>query len=315
MEYFADRLELSVLDQLKASYVQKDGLWVYPGWGSGENACLVAWWQDGVLRGLSLVHLPSDDSRAVRFREQLKQIVWAGELEGWVTGEPAYHLVAEPEEAEAWRVLFEEGTTVDVAPPVPAEELASLTARRVACNGVSTNLLPPEAAARYRQRFNDRLWMRGLGAVIALYLIGVAVYFGWVEVANWKLDSVKSDVAALANSYTNALQLREEVKVLQNQLDLRYAALECWKVTSDNLPTELTLGSLSFERGRKLTLIGVAPSDAGPLVNDFNDNLRNAVVGDKRLFKQVDGARLTENPANRQITWTFACYLDREDQE
>jgi len=35
--------------------------------------------------------------------------------------------------------------------------------------------VPEEFKVRYRQQFVDRLWMRGLGAIVAVYLIGVVV--------------------------------------------------------------------------------------------------------------------------------------------
>ena len=42
--------------------------------------------------------------------------------------------------------------------------------------------MPAEYSTRYHQRFVDRLWMRRLGAVVLLYVIGVLVYFARLEV-------------------------------------------------------------------------------------------------------------------------------------
>jgi hypothetical protein len=240
-------------------------------------------------------------------------MIWTGQLEGWMEGEPKYYVVAEPGEAQVWRAVFGAEREVEEVPPIPETELATITARRVASNSLRTNLMPPEHGVRYKQRFNDRLWMRGLVAAAAVYMIGVVIYLGLVEMANWKHDGVNDEVVSLANSYTNSLQLKEKVRILQGQLDLQYAALDCWKAASDNLPSELTLTTINFDRGHKVTFFGVAPSDGGPLVNDFNESLRNVLVSDRKLFKSVDGARITENPSTRQNSWSFACTLNRAD--
>jgi hypothetical protein len=194
-------------------------------------------------------------------------------------------------------------------------DLAALTARRAATNSVSTNLLPPEYSARYRQQFIDRLWMRGLGALLMVYVLFVAVYLGWVQFAKWRHSTVATEIASLGPSYTNALQLKERVKVLQDQLDLQFAALDCWKAVSDFLPTELTLSSLAFDRGRKLTLVGTAANDDVTKVSDFNGNLRNATVKNQPLFNKVNAPTINPQPGAQQISWSFACELRRTANE
>lgn len=314
MGYLADRLELPFLDQLRSEYVRKDGAWIYPGWGSDLSACLVAWWQDGILQNLSLVNLPEDDTRGKAFQGQLKQMIWAGELAGWLTGEPRYYLVAEPgsDEAEIWLGLMDESLGVEVVPPVPWPELANLTARRVAANSAHTNLLPEEKQTRYKQQFVDRLWMRGLGATIALYMLGVAIYFGWVEVSKWKLDSVTQEVANMGPVYTNALKAKEQLAILKEQLELRTAALDCWKAVADNLPSELNLESINFSE-RKVTYFGTGASDDQSKVYDFNEAIRKTRVNDRRLFTTVDAPSI--NPrGGRQIAWNFASYLEEKER-
>ena len=310
--YLTDRLELPFLDQLRSEYAQKDGIWIYPGWGTNVNACLIAWWQDGVLQNLSLVNLPDDDSRKKVLRGQLKQMIWSGEMAGWLTEDPRFFLVAEPdsEQSEIWRGLLAGAFEVEVVPPVPWAELANLTARRVAGNSDHTNLLPDEKQARYKQQFVDRLWMRGVGATIALYMLGVAIYFGWVEVSNWKVESINVEVANMGPVYTNALKDKEQLSILKEQLELRTAALDCWKAVSDNLPSELNLESIKFSE-RKVTYFGSGSSDSQSKVYDFNEAIRKTRVDDKRLFTTVDAPSI--NPrGGRQIAWNFAAYLEEK---
>ena len=93
--FLADRLEVPMLDQLAATPATEDGAWIYPALLNGQNAALVAWWFGGALRNLSYVVLPADGDRAKSLQEQLAQLAWAGELEGWLTAQPKWHLVAD----------------------------------------------------------------------------------------------------------------------------------------------------------------------------------------------------------------------------
>ena len=55
------------------------------------------------------------------------QMTWAGELEGWLTFLPKYHLVADEPIAAAWQALFKPEQSVEVVKPVPTPELAAMT--------------------------------------------------------------------------------------------------------------------------------------------------------------------------------------------
>src|SRR2546430_420475 len=79
---------------------------------------------------------------------------------------------------------------------------------------------PPEFSARYQQQFIDRLWMRGLGALTLVYMAAVLIYFGALYVLKFKAGKVQDQVTALSAAYTNALQLKERVHILQEQVNL-----------------------------------------------------------------------------------------------
>src|SRR5438105_8748500 len=93
--YLADRLELPLLDQLQATAITEDGAWIYPQAQDGKTTALVAWWYGGVLQNLDLLTLPAVP-QASSLKEQLLQMAWAGEMEGWLTAPPRWHLVADP---------------------------------------------------------------------------------------------------------------------------------------------------------------------------------------------------------------------------
>ena len=311
--YLADRLELPLLDELRATKVKEDGAWVFPQTGGQEGACMVAWWYEGVLQNLSLLHLPADANRASALQEQLAQTTWAGELEGWLTSDPRFHRVADEATAATWLPLFDPARLVEVVPPLAAPELAALTARRVAANGAATNLLPPEYATRYKQQFIDRLWMRGLGAVLMLYVVGVVIYFGFVQYGSFRYSSVQSQLVTLGPTYTNTIQLRERLKVLHDTLELQYAALECYKSAAETLPTELTLNSINFERGRKVTFFGTAGAEDRTKVLDFDAALIKYEVRNQPLYSKVNSPIFNQQIGQALLTWNFSCDLNRSD--
>lgn len=314
--YMADRLEVPLLDQLRATKVSGNGAWIYPGVNGDEFTCLIAWWYHGTLRNLSLIHLPAESNRGEVLQHQLAQMTWAGELEGWLTSPPRYHLVATAETAEVWKTFFTSEQPVEVVPPVAPTDLAGLTARRAVAGEPRTNLLPPEYATRYRQQFIDRLWMRGLGAVVMIYVFLTAAYLLWVQFEKWRFDQVAADTASIAPNYTNTIRLKERLAVMRDQLELQYAALECYKAVAEALPAELTVESMSFDRGRKLSLQGTAGPDDGPKVFEFHDSLRKHTVKGQPFFKNVELPRITgAAPGAPQSRWVFTCDLRRTEIE
>lgn len=311
--YVADRLELPLLDELRSTNVRANGAWIFPGIGGSANACMVAWWFDGVLQSLTLLNLPVGDGRAPALREQISQTAWAGEMEGWFTSEPRYHLVADEPTRAAWVPLFDPNTPIEIVPPPAPETLASMTARRVATTKATTNLLPPEYAKRYKQLFVDRLWMRSLGAVLLLYIFGVVIYIGFVQVASWRFDSVQAEATGLGITYTNTIRLKEQLRVLQDTLELQYAALESYKAVADSMPPELTLDSMNFDRGHKVTFFGSAGVDDRSKVFEFNEALLKVLVNGQPLFSKVNIGRVDNKAGTPLLTWSLNCDLRRTD--
>ena len=106
----------------------------------------MAWWFGGALRNLSFVTLPPAGDRAAELKTQLGLLAMAGEVEGWLTAQPQWHLVADPVNATEWENLLRTGLNEPVqvvAPPSPAE-LAGRSAKRAAAADAKVNLLPAE---------------------------------------------------------------------------------------------------------------------------------------------------------------------------
>lgn len=305
--YLADRIELPILDQLLATVVHEDGVWVYPG-AQPTDPCLVAWWYGGILQNATLLSGITTPDQTERFKEQLTQIAWSGELDGWMTAEPKWHLVADPEIAQGWEPLLTEwaGEPVQIVAPVPPIELAALTATRAA-RSKAPSLLPTEYVSRYQQQNVDRLWMRGLLGVLILYGVSLVIYFSAVFVLDIQADKVQSKLNSISGAYTNVVQMKERVGLLKEQASLKYAALDCWKAASDLLPEGMTLSSFTFSRGQTMQLFGTVPQDQQTKLTDYNEALQSVMINGKPLEVDPPNTRVPRPDRNGQmvIDWSF----------
>jgi hypothetical protein len=312
--YQPDRLELPHIYQLVAEVPDTDGVWIYPWSEGGKDFCIAAWWFTGSMRNIQLINLPAAGDRARVLESQLMETAWAGEVEGWLNFPIYWHVVASPDTAAEWQKLLQswaDGPVV-AGDQMPIDRLAQFSAARAFRNEPAANLLPAEFAARYRQQFIDRIWMRGIFAVVGIYLVGVLVYFLAVQWTRVQAHNVDSRVASIAQTYTNTLRLKERVQVLQDQQALKYAALDCWKAASDLLPTELTLNNLSFGKGQSMTLRGTAEN--AKALADYNDAMRTYTVNGHRLFSSVSPPTSSTGPGG-VLTWDFTAELNRQEIE
>src|SRR6185437_13331353 len=128
-------------------------------------------------------------------------------MEGWLPAQPQWYLVADQLAAPQWESLLREALNepVQTMHPLPPVELAAHTARRAAA-ATGTGLLPVEFSARYRQQFQDRLWLHGLYTAGVVYAIYVVIYFAATAVLNYKTIGVERQASALANNYTNTIK-------------------------------------------------------------------------------------------------------------
>jgi len=315
--FLADRLELPLVDELQLAPAHGDGAWVYP--IPGRNSALIAWRYGGILRNLDLLTL-APENRAAALREQLLQMAWAGEMEGWLSGAPVCHLVADESARAIWEPVLKEGLEQDIIidPRLAPAELAATTARRGAKADASSNLVPMEFQTRYQQQFVDRLWMRGLGAVVGLYMVGVVIYFIALSVAGYRTRAVELEAADVAPTYTNAMQFKARYQVLKDRQELKFAALDCWNKTATLLPPEVTLESLAFSDGRQLRLNGVAPSDQALTLIEFESNMRKSLDNSgQEFFDRNKGDNINQrgNPGNTTVSWGLGLELKRAETQ
>lgn len=313
----ADRLEVPMLDQLEAVATTENGVWLFPFSMNGQNAALVAWRDGGTLRSLSFVTLPVAGDSAAELKQQLSLLAMAGEVEGWLGSEPKWHLVADPVNATEWENILRAATNATVtvaAPPAPAE-LAARTAKRSANSDAKINLLPAEFSARYQQQFVDRLWLTGLFYALVVYGIFLAVYFSAAEIRKWQAKSVESKVAAISNEYTNTVQLQARLNVLKERAQLKYAALDSWKIVAQQTPQGITLQRMSFGDGQRISMGGTTTPDMINTLLDFDANIRKVKQNDQFMFDQQRGDRVNPRTVGNVTTWSMSMELLRTEKD
>lgn len=196
---------------------------------------------------------------------------------------------------------------VRLVPALPPAQLAALTAKRAAAAEVKVNLLPKEFSTRYTQQFHDRLWMRGLGSVVAVYFVGVVIYMIALAVFDWRTQSLETKALNMGPAYTNVTQLEARLEVLRDRQALKFAALDSWKAVAETLPGELQLEGLNFSDGRKLMLNGTAPAGSEKAILDFADELRKVRSADgQALFdpKKTEVPNYSISPGGG-LGWRF----------
>jgi hypothetical protein len=318
--YLADRLELPQLHQLLTTPIEGDGVWFYPDPEGMPPTCLVAWWHKSTLCQVNCLRLSTAADWSAAVNRQLTQIAWAGEMEGWMTSLPRCHVVADSRTAEQWKPVLEEwsGQPIGVLPQVELRELAALNVQRLAKNQTQANLLPVEFATRYRQEIIDSLWMGGLGALLVIYLVGLFLYFAAVQVFLFQRNQLDTTLAGLKPKYTAAVQAKARIQVMQEQMNLKYASLECWKAVAELLPANLTLTDLSLQQGKTLTIHGLAPATEVNTILEYNRTLRQHRpdgTNGNTLFSAVQAPNThqqTGSGSESSYSWDFSCDLRQQ---
>jgi hypothetical protein len=276
-----------------------------------KRVAVLGWWSGSVLRDVSMIRLPVDGA-AELLVAHLNGTAWAAEMDGWLAGLPAVTVAGGGSEADSIAAALGawSGRPVTVEPPDAEPDLARRTADH-ALLPAPASLIPEEIRLRQRSQYVDSLWVKGLTGLAMTYLAGVFVYLAVLTFQESSVDTLRDETRAMALQYTNTLQLKARVRVLQEQVALRFAALDCWNAVVEKLPEALTLVQLDFKNGRTLLLNGNAQEADRGEVTRFNDLLRAATIDGKPLFSEVKPATMT--PRGGTLSWTFEAELRREE--
>src|SRR5436190_1644279 len=129
--------------------------------------------------------------------------------------------------------------------------------------------------------------MRSVFAIALIYLFGVFVYLALVQFVDFNVSKVEQQARNLSPTYTNAMRLKDQVRVMQDQLNLQFAALETYKAIAEKLPESVLLETLGLSRGKTLRLSGTAPAGAQNRLTEFSDELRRYTSNGQPLFNKV----------------------------
>jgi hypothetical protein len=309
--YMPDRIELPMVRRLLSKPVQGNLLRIVLDGSGAQQVALLGWWTDSVLRDVSLIRLPVQGA-AELLLAQLNGTAWAAELDGWLALLPSVTVVAPLSEAaplvEALRGWCSQPVSIET--PGAEPDLAQLTANH-ALHPSPASLIPEEVRTRQRRQYVDSLWVKGLTALAMAYLAGVFVYLAVLTYQKSSVETLRNETRSMALQYTNTLQLKARVRVLQEQVALRFAALDCWNAVVEKLPEALTLAQLDFKNGRTLLISGNASEGDRAEVTRFNDLLRAVSSEGKPLFSEVKPATMT--PRGPLLAWSFEAELRREE--
>jgi hypothetical protein len=149
-----------------------------------------------------------------------------------------------------------------------------------------------------------------------LYVIGVMVYFCAVGFLSFQTGKAEQVVTGLSGSYTNALQLQARYQVLRERQDLKYAALDCWRIVAEQLPSGISLQRLSFADGQQLSLNGTVPSDQIAQITDgFYDAVRKAKLNGQPMFDASGSEIPTYRQLANTVSWQFSLMLRHKQEQ
>ena len=310
--FVTDRLEVPFIGQLR-QLPPEDGLWVLAEDGGTSTNLLLVWRVEGVIHEVSLITVPNGPGLSVALSAHLTRLNWAGELEGWLKSPPEVRLVAPASRRDeletalsSWR-----GGFVHFQEPRLIEEQAAASAT-AQLRSEAASLVPAETQARQQRQFVDRLWLQGLGAIGLLYLALVVFYLGILNFKKWQLDTLQSDNSGLALKYTNTLATKAQMLILEEQVALRYAALDSWQAAIEKLPSTISLTTINFVKGRTLRLDGTVGTDAQPEVVSYSTELRKiANTNGTTLFSGVKQGPIAAR--GNIVTWSLEAELNRSE--
>jgi len=309
--FLPDKLDFPLLRELLSRRPEGQEVVILAREGPEGLFALLGWWSEGRLEHLGLIPLSLDDAGQNAFLETLRQTAWTGEIAGWHDPSRArWRLMAPPEIARALEPALRQaaGERLIVETPKEAAELAALTAAARS----PLNLLPPDIAAGYKKQAGRRVRLAAAKAALVGYFLLALGFLALLNVRQYQKDEMTYRAGLLYPEYTNALALKAQVQVLEEQLQLKFAVLDCLKAISDTLPSEMTLRSFAFHDGRTVTIYGTVPADRQNRVTEFNEALAKATVRGRRVFQTVS-TRSIQARGRAPANWSIQCELAKPE--
>ena len=320
--FLADRVEVPKLREFFAIESRDDGSHIQLIQGADSVLAVISWWFEGQLRDVNSFNLPDQEASREALVEKINRVTWAGEVSGWMPAEAICHLAKCGDVSADWQEALTRcfGGRIREVEPMSEVDLATATVE-YATKTAAPGLMLEDYAKRYRQRFQDSLWMEGIKGVVAMLLLGLVAYFGYGNYLQSKLDDLVLQAKREGNQFTNALSLKARVETLEKRKALKFAALEAWYKVSVELPQELKFSELTFtsdrtlsgKTSRQLRIRGSADTGTKNLIFNYQEALTRMEARDgNTLFSEVSSDGTREDTRKKQLTWALTCNFDGE---
>jgi hypothetical protein len=315
--FFADRVEVPILREFFPIESMDDGSHIQLIQGADSVLALISWWFDGQLRDVNSFNLPDQESSREALVEKINRVTWAGEVSGWMPSEVTCYLAKRGEVSADWQAVLARcfGDRIREVEPMSEVDLATATVE-YATKPAAPGLMLEDYAKRYRQRFQDSLWMEGIKGAVAMLLLGLVAYFGYGTYLQSELDDLVLRAKREGNQYTNALSLKARVETLNKRKALKNAALDAWRNITVELPQELKFTQLNFsseralngKTSRRLRISGSADTGNKKSIFNYQEALtRMETEEGNTLFKNVSLGGNREDTRKKQLIWSMVC--------
>ncbi|MAS76217.1 MAG: hypothetical protein CMO57_07450 [Verrucomicrobiales bacterium] len=320
--FLADRVEVPTLREFFAIESRNDGAHIQLIQGEDSVLALISWWFDGQLRDVNSFNLPDQEGSQDALVEKINRVTWAGEVSGWMPSDVTCYLAKRGDVSADWQAILARcfGDRIREVEPMSEVDLATATAE-YSTKSAAPGLMLEDYTKRYRQRFQDSLWMQGIKGVVLMLLLGLVFYFGYGNYLQSNLDDLVIQAKREGNKYTNALALKARMETLDKRDKLKVAALKAWDKISIELPQELKFTELTFtsdrtlsgKTSRQLRIRGSADTGAKSLIFNYQEALtRMEDENGNALFSEVSSDGTREDPRKKQLTWALTCNFDGE---
>ena len=320
--FLADRVEVPKLREFFAIESRDDGSHIQLIQGADSVLAVISWWFEGQLRDVNSFNLPDQEESREALVEKINRVTWAGEVSGWMPAEATCHLAKCGDVSADWQEALTRcfGGRIREVEPMSEVDLATATVE-YATKTAAPGLMLEDFAKRYRQRFQDSLWMEGIKGAVAMLLLGLVAYFGYGNYLQSKLDDLVLQAKREGAQFTNALSLKARVETLEKRKALKFAALEAWYKVSVELPQELKFSELTFtsdrtlsgKTSRQLRIRGSADTGTKNLIFNYQEALTRMEARDgNTLFSEVSSDGTREDTRKKQLTWALTCNFDGE---